>query len=189
MLYLFLTTPCPLPPISPVLDTLRHSSEYLPTKYVNLDVQEHSRAATRTQRASSRSETQATPTSGLASYVRPTAAIKNSQILGEYVGDLVPANLDRAEREYRSDISRFVAVDSAAYGNWTRFVNHRCDFNVDSIRTQVGRWQGHHRLQGEQGYRPRRGGADILWETVLQERWCAVLLFCVGQASGEEASV
>lgn len=77
------------------------------------------------------------PNLGFGVYVRPKAAIKSGQILGEYVGELVPTNIDR-KSDYRFDISRFVAIDSEAYGNWTRFMNHHCDFNVDSIRTQVG---------------------------------------------------
>lgn len=77
------------------------------------------------------------PNLGFGVYVRPNAAIKNDQILGEYVGELVPANSDR-QSDYRFDISRFVAIDSETYGNWTRFMNHHCDFNVDSIRTRVG---------------------------------------------------
>lgn len=74
---------------------------------------------------------------GLGVYVRPYVVIRNNQVLGEYVGELMLALGDR-QSDYRFDISRFVAVDAQEYGNWTRFMNHHCGFNVDTVRTQVG---------------------------------------------------
>ncbi|KUI54503.1 Histone-lysine N-methyltransferase EHMT2 [Cytospora mali] len=74
---------------------------------------------------------------GYGVFVRPMATISSGQILGEYIGELLPAN-DDSMSDYRFDINLFVAIDSQTYGNWTRFMNHHCDLNVDSIRTQVG---------------------------------------------------
>lgn len=69
------------------------------------------------------------------------SSFKVHEVLGEYVGELVPA--DDTDSRYLFGIDnhekRTVAnIDSLRLGNWTRFINHSCDPNARFQVVRVG---------------------------------------------------
>ena len=81
---------------------------------------------------------------GYGVFVRPGKHIASGTQLGEYLGELLPLGEDcplgnRYLFEWGTLTSGFIGwVDGAVYSNWTRFVNHSCDNNVQAERTVVG---------------------------------------------------
>jgi hypothetical protein len=84
---------------------------------------------------------------GLGVFVLPDQTIAEGDWLGEYLGQLLPANAPEAETsDYAFDMPgravervRRVIVDAATHGNWTRFVNSSCEPNVQALAEQVGK--------------------------------------------------
>ncbi|KAK4464681.1 hypothetical protein QBC42DRAFT_156692, partial [Cladorrhinum samala] len=67
--------------------------------------------------------------------------------LGEYIGELLdPSHPGSLDGSYSFNLDRGdfgllppLEIDSVRRGNWTRFVNHRCDPNVELVTTQAGK--------------------------------------------------
>jgi hypothetical protein len=84
---------------------------------------------------------------GLGVFVLPGHTIAEGDYLGEYLGQLLPADAPEAgTSDYAFDMPgravehvRKVIVDAATYGNWTRFVNSSCEPNVQALAEQVGK--------------------------------------------------
>ncbi|KAG6364242.1 hypothetical protein INS49_005841 [Diaporthe citri] len=65
--------------------------------------------------------------------------IPKYQLLGEYLGELVPADwyVDATD-SYIFTIEGEFVITAKDYGNWTRFVNHHCDPNVSAAVGMYG---------------------------------------------------
>ncbi|KAF9697283.1 hypothetical protein EKO04_004823 [Ascochyta lentis] len=83
---------------------------------------------------------------GIATYA--LNPLKRDTVLGEYIGELVPASflpeMGSGEDRYLFDIvdekDTIVAfVDGLRVGNWTRFINHSCEPNAVYDSKRVGR--------------------------------------------------
>jgi hypothetical protein len=67
--------------------------------------------------------------------------ILDGEILDEYFGELLPQLVatQRENDDYVFQIANVASSSSRDYGNWTRFVNHRCaNYNVDAIQDVMG---------------------------------------------------
>ncbi|KAI7777497.1 hypothetical protein LA080_003446 [Diaporthe eres] len=68
-----------------------------------------------------------------------TADIPKYTLLGEYLGELVPADwMVDATDPYIFTIEDEFVITAKDYGNWTRFVNHHCDPNVSAAVGMYG---------------------------------------------------
>ncbi|KAK8054846.1 hypothetical protein PG993_000073 [Apiospora rasikravindrae] len=70
------------------------------------------------------------------------ASIQRHELIGEYVGEVIPADADEdnatATSTYVFDVKGFFHVDAAGWGNETRFINHHCDPNLKAAVVIVG---------------------------------------------------
>ncbi|KAK4464680.1 hypothetical protein QBC42DRAFT_344555 [Cladorrhinum samala] len=88
----------------------------------------------------------ADPAMGDGVFVKPGQSIAAGEVLGEYIGELHPVDGERTYYSFvvesaglpNSDCLPFT-IDSRDRGNWTRFVNHRCDPNVSVDEATIGK--------------------------------------------------
>ncbi|KAK7949346.1 uncharacterized protein PG986_010232 [Apiospora aurea] len=70
--------------------------------------------------------------------------IRKQEMLGQYLGELVPAS-GRGSRipnyTYAFDLGGVATVDAREFGNYTRFANHHCKPNVGVRMAMIGRRQ------------------------------------------------
>ncbi|KAF3770479.1 zinc-finger protein [Cryphonectria parasitica EP155] len=66
-------------------------------------------------------------------------AIPKGTPLGEYLGELLPANLSLKDDLFSFSISDRVQCTAMQFGNWARFMNHHCTPNVSTRATMYGR--------------------------------------------------
>lgn len=82
--------------------------------------------------------------------VRSLEHIRRGDIVGQYLGDIVPVNLAKADKSfedgvysfefsYRADGAGVAHISSKLRGNWTRYCNHHCQSNLDFVQVAIGR--------------------------------------------------
>jgi len=80
---------------------------------------------------------------GLGLYLRPTIQqpIKKGELLGEYLGHLIPPdmNVRGMDSSYFFDLPGVAVIDARRKGNYTRFANHHCKPNVHASMAMIGR--------------------------------------------------
>ncbi|KAH8771792.1 hypothetical protein F5883DRAFT_415603 [Diaporthe sp. PMI_573] len=70
------------------------------------------------------------------------AGIRRGDIVGEYLGRLLPLDWDTArgqDHSYSFELENVGVVDAGEYGNITRFINHRCKPNLEVEFITYGR--------------------------------------------------
>lgn len=67
-----------------------------------------------------------------------TRRIGPGTFLGDYIGELLPKDFWYPGDLYAFDVPGVGRCSSREYGNWTRFVNHRCEPNVRANEWMVG---------------------------------------------------
>lgn len=80
-------------------------------------------------------------------FVKAGQRIRRNEWLGEYIGRLIhPSHRGYAHNDYSyqldtGDLRALPAldVDSQREGNWTRFMNHHCNPNIEVVHTQAGK--------------------------------------------------
>ncbi|KAK8131841.1 SET domain-containing protein [Apiospora kogelbergensis] len=80
---------------------------------------------------------------GLGLYLRPTVQnpIKKGQMLGEYLGELLPPDFDTTGMDtmYFFSMDQIAMIDARLKGNYTRFANHHCRPNISVSVSMIGR--------------------------------------------------
>lgn len=67
-----------------------------------------------------------------------TKLIRRGTFLDDYVGELLPEHMWYPDDRYAFDLPGIGRCTSREYGNWTRFVNHRCRPNIRANDWMVG---------------------------------------------------
>ena len=81
--------------------------------------------------------------------VRSLEYIREGDIVGQYLGDIVPVKLAKVdtsfedgvysyEFSYMADDTGIASISSKYRGNWTRYCNHHCDSNLDFEQVVIG---------------------------------------------------